>query len=104
MIAQITDAGETSQNNPQPSPSVTTPNTAMNTQARITGIDSTTRSIRNANTRRVSTPRNSSGYSHGSKGGGPLVELLVDMISPFDCVAAQDMEMVRLVCKSVGWA
>src|SRR4051794_11749476 len=75
----------------------------MNMQARITGIDSTTRSIRNANTRRVSTPRNNSGYSQGSKGGRPLlVEPLLDMVSPFDCVAAQDMGMVKCGC-NIRW-
>jgi hypothetical protein len=26
------------------------------------------------------------------------------MISPFDCVAAQDMDIATLGCKSVGWA
>ncbi len=47
--AQITENGETSQNSTQPSPSVTMPNSAMKTSPRTIGIDSTKRSIRNAN-------------------------------------------------------
>ena len=73
LLAQITEAGDTSQNSAQPRPSVTRPNTAMKITARITGTDSTKRSIRNAKTRRVSTPRNSSGSIDGSNacGGTP---------------------------------
>src|ERR1700753_1613158 len=72
------------------------PKKAMKITIRTTGIDSTTRSIRNAKNRRVSTPWNSSGWAQGSKAWGrklaepslrqaPLLELfkpLSDMTGP----------------------
>src|ERR1700730_13285475 len=75
-------------------------------------------SIRNANTRRVSTPRNNSGCVQGYKACGwkfaaplrqappPLLpQPLSDIISPPDCaVTLQDMGMAFPDCKRMTFA
>ena len=55
------DAGEISQNSMKPSPSVIRPNTVMKIVASTIGIARMKTSMMKAITRRVSTPRNSSG-------------------------------------------
>ena len=65
-MAQIADAGLTSQNSSQPNPRVNIPNRKMNMLTSMIGIVMIRTSTMKASTRRASTPSNSSGWAIGS--------------------------------------